>query len=114
MLVINQFPDMDADRSVGRRNYVIVLGRKRASLLYGAMVWATYLSIVIGWALGQLPVGALLGLLTLPLAVQITRGAYRYADDMESLIPIMAKNVQFCLLTPALMAVGIFLSVWLG
>jgi 1,4-dihydroxy-2-naphthoate octaprenyltransferase len=114
MLIINQFPDMEADWSVGRRNYVIILGPKRASLIYGAMVWATYLSIVVGWALGQLPLGALLGLLTFPLAVQITLGAYRHADDMESLIPVMAKNVQFCLITPALMAVGIFLSVWLG
>lgn len=114
MLVINQFPDMEADRSVGRRNYVILYGRKRASLLYGAMVWATYLSIVIGWVLGQLPLGALLGLLTIHLAVQITRGAHAYADDLENLVPIMGKNVQFCLITPALMALGIFLSVSIG
>jgi 1,4-dihydroxy-2-naphthoate octaprenyltransferase len=114
MLVINQFPDLEADRSVGRRNYVILLGRKRASLIYGAILWAMYLSIVTGWALGHLPAGALLGLLTIPLAVQTTPGAYRYADDMKRLLPILVKNAQICVITPALTAVGIFLSVWLA
>lgn len=114
LLVINQFPDVEPDRSVGRRNYVILWGRQRASLIYSAMLWATYISIIAGWALGYLPAGALLGLLTTPLAVQTSRDAYRYADDMERIEPVMAKNVQICVITPALTAVGIFLSVWLA
>jgi 1,4-dihydroxy-2-naphthoate octaprenyltransferase len=114
MLVINEFPDMEADQTVGRRNYVILLGRRHASLVYGALLWAMYTSIVIGWALSQLPAGALLGLLTIPLAVQTTQGAYQYADDMEGLLPILAKNVQICVITPALVATGLFLSAWLA
>jgi len=114
LLVINQFPDVDPDQSMGRRNYVILLGRKKASLIYGAMLWATYASIIVGWLLGQLPVGALLGLLTTPLAVQATRGAYQHAEDREQLLPVMGKNVQICVITPALTAAGIFLSAWLG
>lgn len=114
LLVINQFPDVEPDKSVGRRNYVILLGRKRASRIYAAMLWATYLSILAGWVLGHLPVGALLGLLTTPWAVQTTRDAYRYADELEELLPVLAKNVQICVITPALTAVGILLSVWLG
>jgi 1,4-dihydroxy-2-naphthoate polyprenyltransferase len=114
LLVINQFPDVEADESVGRRNYVILLGRKRASVIYAAMLWATYVSILTGWVMGHLPVGALLGLLTTPWAVQTTRDAYRHADDMERLLPVLAQNVQICVVTPALTAVGILISVWLG
>jgi 1,4-dihydroxy-2-naphthoate octaprenyltransferase len=114
LLVINQFPDVEADTSVGRRNYVILLGRKRASRIYAVMLWATYVSVLAGWVLGHLPVGALLGLLTTPWAVETTRGAYRYADDIEGLLPVLGKNVQICVITPALTAVGIFLSVWLS
>ncbi|MCL7453152.1 MAG: prenyltransferase [Anaerolineae bacterium] len=114
LLVINQFPDVEPDESVGRRNYVILLGRKRASRIYAVMLWATYVSILVGWVLGHLPVGALLGLLTTPWAVQTTRDAYRHADDIEGLLPVLAKNVQVCVLTPALTALGILLSVWLS
>jgi 1,4-dihydroxy-2-naphthoate polyprenyltransferase len=114
LLVINQFPDLEADRSVGRRNYVILLGRKRASRIYAVMLWATYVSILAGWVLGHLPAGALLGLLTVPWAVQTTRGSYRHADDIEQLLPVLAKNVQICVITPALTAVGILIAVWLG
>lgn len=114
LLVINQFPDVEADRSVGRRNYVILLGRKRASRIYAAMLWATYLSILAGWLLGHLPVWALLGLLTVPWAVQTTRGSYRHADDIEELLPVLAKNVQICVITPALTAAGILIAGWLG
>lgn len=114
ILLLNQFPDMEPDRAHGRRNLVIVVGRKRASVVHSVMLWATYASIVAGWALGHLPVGALLGLLTMPMACQVSRGAYRYADDLERLFPIQAKNINVAMLTPALMAIGIFLSVWLG
>jgi 1,4-dihydroxy-2-naphthoate polyprenyltransferase len=114
LLVINQFPDVEADESVGRRNYVILLGRKRASVIYAVMLWATYVSILTGWALGHLPGGALLGLLTIPWALQTPRDAYRWADDMDRLVPVLAKNVQICVITPGLTAVGIFLSVWLA
>jgi 1,4-dihydroxy-2-naphthoate polyprenyltransferase len=114
LLVINQFPDVEPDASVGRRNYVILLGRKRSSRIYAAMLWATYVSILAGWVLGHLPVGALLGLLTAPWAVQTTRDSYLYADDIEGLLPVLAKNVQICVITPALTAAGILISVWLG
>jgi 1,4-dihydroxy-2-naphthoate octaprenyltransferase len=113
MLILNQFPDMVADKSVGRRNYVILLGRKRAAPLYAVLLWSVYLSIVVGWALGHLPAAALLGLLTTPLAVQTSLGAYRHADDREQLLPIIGKNVWICVLTPALAALGILLAVWL-
>jgi 1,4-dihydroxy-2-naphthoate octaprenyltransferase len=114
LLVINQFPDVEADTITGRRNYVILLGRKPASRIYAVMLWATYVSILAGWGLGHLPVGALLGLLTTPWAVQTTRGSYRYADELEGLLPVLSKNVQICVIAPALTAVGILLSVWLG
>jgi 1,4-dihydroxy-2-naphthoate polyprenyltransferase len=113
-LVINQFPDLEADQSVGRRNYVILLGRKRASVLCGAILFALYVSISAGVVLRHLPAGALLGLLTIPLAVQTTRDARRYAEDRQRIVPVLAQNVQIIVLTPALTVAGILLSVWLA
>jgi 1,4-dihydroxy-2-naphthoate octaprenyltransferase len=110
LLLLNQFPDAEADESVGRRHLPIVLGRKASSLVYGLFLLLTYVSIVAGVLLGYLPVAGLLGLITLILAVPTALGAYRYADDMEKLMPYMGFNVLLNVLTPVLVAVGLFLG----
>jgi 1,4-dihydroxy-2-naphthoate octaprenyltransferase len=110
LLLLNQFPDVEADTTIGRKHFPIVIGRRKSSLIYGAFLALTYVSIVIGVVLGALPWPALLGLLTVPLAVKAGRGAYRYADDIPNLIPFMGANVQITLITPALMAIGIFIA----
>jgi 1,4-dihydroxy-2-naphthoate octaprenyltransferase len=69
-----------------------------------------YLSIVIGWLLDLLPAAALLGLLTLPLAVATALGAYRYADDVEQLVPHLGRNVLIVVLTPLLAAIGLLIA----
>ncbi|MEJ2736456.1 MAG: prenyltransferase [Anaerolineae bacterium] len=110
LLLLNQFPDVEADASVGRRHYPIVIGRKASSLIYGAFLLGTYLAIVIGWALDLLPALALLGLLTVVIAVPVSIGAYRNADDREKLMPSMGLNVLLTVLTPILTAVGLLIA----
>jgi 1,4-dihydroxy-2-naphthoate octaprenyltransferase len=110
LLLLNQFPDMEPDESVGRRHYPILIGRKASSLIYGAFLLGAYLSIVAGWALNVLPAWALLGLVTLVIAVPTAVGAYRYADDMEKLAPYLGLNVLLTVATPILVAVGLFIA----
>jgi 1,4-dihydroxy-2-naphthoate octaprenyltransferase len=110
LLLLNQFPDVEADESVGRRHYPILIGRKSSSLIYGAFLLGAYLSIVAGWALGFLPAWALLGLLTLVIAVPTALGAYRYADDLEKLAPYLGSNVILTVVTPTLAAGGMFIA----
>jgi 1,4-dihydroxy-2-naphthoate octaprenyltransferase len=110
LLLLNQFPDMEADRSVGRHNYVILLGRPRASRIYTAFMGLTYLSVIGGVLLRLLPVTALLALLTVPLAVRASRDAQRFADDPPRLIPAQGQNVMVNLLTPTLLAIGLLIG----
>ncbi len=110
LLLLNQFPDVEADRSVGRRHYPIVIGRKASSVLYAAFLGATYLSIVLGWAFGFLPAAALLGLLTLAIALPTAAGAFRYADNLERLVPYLGLNVLLTVATPLLVAIGLFIA----
>jgi 1,4-dihydroxy-2-naphthoate octaprenyltransferase len=110
LLLLNQFPDVEADRSVGRRHYPIVIGRKASSLIYGGFLLGAYLSIVVGVVLGYLPPTGLLGLLTLIIAVPAAVGAYRYAEDLPKLAPYMGFNVLLNVLTPALLAIGLFVA----
>lgn len=110
LLLLNQFPDIEADRTVGRRHLLIVAGPRTSSIVYAAMLLGAYLSIVVGWILGTLPAWALLGLLTLPLSFVAARGAYRYDGQIEQLIPHLGQNVLITLLTPLLVAIGIFIA----
>ncbi|HYA02527.1 MAG TPA: prenyltransferase [Syntrophobacteria bacterium] len=110
LLLLNQFPDVEADDGVGRRHLPIVIGRKASVWVYGGFLAATYLAIVIGVLAGMFPRTGLLALATVPLAVITTRGAARFAEDIPRLIPYMGRNVVITILTPVLLALGLFIG----
>jgi len=110
LLLLNQFPDVEADRAVGRRHFPIVIGRPASALLFAGLVAAAYLAIVLGWVARALPDLALLGLLPAPLALPLLIGVQRHADAPERLMPYMALNVGLVLSTPLLLALGVALG----
>lgn len=110
LLLLNQFPDVEADRSVGRKHFPVVIGRKASGVIYGAFNALAYLSIILGVKLGLLPKACLLALATLVLAIPATVGAIRHAEDVKRLIPFLVMNVLVNIVTPALAAVGLFVG----
>lgn len=110
LLLLNQFPDVEADASAARRHLPIVMGRKGSSDVYALLIVAAYTALIASAVSGVLPYLALLGLLTLPLGLVAVRGARRYYDQIERLVPIMARNVVLTLLLPVLMAIGLIVS----
>jgi 1,4-dihydroxy-2-naphthoate octaprenyltransferase len=108
LLLLNQFPDVEADRQFDRDHYPIRIGRRKSATLYNIFLILTYVSIIAGYLSGVLPWGALLGLVTLILAVPVMRGVIRHADDIPALIPYMTKNVILNISTPVLVALGLF------
>jgi len=110
LLLLNQFPDAEADKSVGRRHYPITIGRQKSAGIYVAFLACAYFSLLANVFAGSLPVPALLGMLTGILALPLARTVLRHADDMEKLTPAMGQNVIINIATPLLMAIGLFLS----
>jgi 1,4-dihydroxy-2-naphthoate octaprenyltransferase len=109
LLLLNQFPDADADKTVGRRHFPIIAGRKTSSYIYAAFNAAAYLVIILGVIFKVLPVWCLLGLLTILLAVPASLSAVRYADEPQKLGAAMGQNVLINILTPVLVAIGLFI-----
>jgi 1,4-dihydroxy-2-naphthoate octaprenyltransferase len=70
----------------------------------------TYLAIIFGYISGSLPLAGFLALGSIIIAVPTVRGVARFAEDMDRLIPYMARNVVIIILTPVLLAVGLFIS----
>jgi 1,4-dihydroxy-2-naphthoate octaprenyltransferase len=110
LLLLNQFPDVDADRSVGRKHYPLLIGRKKSSVIYGVFLTLSYFIIVIGIASSLLPMATGAGLLTISLAIPAFWGAYRHGDNVKELIPFLGLNVLINIITPALMTVGLLMS----
>lgn len=110
LLLLNQFPDVEADASVSRRHLPIAIGREKSSLIYAALVLDAYAALVAAVAFGVLPYMALLGLATLPLGFLVVMGVRKYHDQIERLIPVMGRNVMLTLTFPMLMAIGIIVS----
>jgi len=109
LLLLNQFPDIEADREVGRKHFPIIVGARVSSLIYGAFLLLAYASIIFGVFFEILPRFTLLGLLTIPIALAAFYAAYRYGENIKKLIPYMGLNVIIVILTPALAATGLFI-----
>jgi 1,4-dihydroxy-2-naphthoate octaprenyltransferase len=106
ILYINEFPDSEADRKVGKKTVAAVAGRERAAWGYVALLVAAYVVLAAGVVLRIFPPTVLLALLTMPLAYRSARGALRFYDDTPNLIPFMAGTIQLHLSTGLLLCLG--------
>ncbi len=109
LLLINEFPDAEADKKGGRKTLPITIGKKGAAVVYTALTIATYLWIVAGVVLKLMPAWTLLGCLTIPLALKAIAGSFN-PDNMEKLVPALGANVMVVLGTQLLMGIGYLLS----
>ena len=106
VLFINQFPDLEADRDVGKTHWVVRLGREKASRVFLLLSLFVYLSICLGVGMGILPFSSLLGLLTLPLSLKAISIVRRYYSDPPRLRPAQALTILNHLLTGLLLCLA--------
>ena len=109
LLLLNEFPDVEADGKAGRNTLPITMGKKGASRVYSVLTVVVYLWIIGGVVARVMPAFSLIALLTLPLAIKAVQGALKH-DDASKLMPAMASNVLVILLTQLLMGIGYILA----
>ncbi|MBI4651781.1 prenyltransferase [Candidatus Desantisbacteria bacterium] len=112
LLLLNEFPDAEADKKGGRKHIVIVLGPKIAAWIYTIFNLSVYIWVIFGILSGIMPVWTLLCLLTLPLAFKAIEGALKFRDNREKFIPAQGANVGMVLITQVLLAIGYLISHW--
>ncbi|MCK4367128.1 MAG: prenyltransferase [Thermoplasmata archaeon] len=110
LLLLNEFPDVEADRTDGRKHLPIVLGKQKSARIYSSVLVSIYVILLGAVVLHVLPLMALLGLATLPLALKTIAGVLKHHSDTTALIPYLGKNVVVMLSTPLLIAIGMI--VW--
>jgi 1,4-dihydroxy-2-naphthoate octaprenyltransferase len=111
LLLINQFPDMEADKQGGRKHLVIRYGIKRASYIYTFGMFVTFGIIVLMPIVGISSPWIYIALLPLPLAVKACLTAIRHGSDITKMIPALGSNIMTVLGTDLLLAVAVFIDV---
>ncbi len=111
LLLLNQFPDVEADQQVGRKHFPILIGRKASAWIFIAFLASSYLVLAAAVWQEWLPASALIALITLLPAVWLMRGVVAKANEPQALVPLMGVNVAVCHLYPLTLAAGL---IWAG
>lgn len=111
LLLLNQFPDIDADRASGRRHVPIIYGKSASLALYSFGVLMATIAIILGCTLSLLPWLSLLALLPLLLAVTVVLGLKPLLrKGSATWLPYLGRNVAMTLVTPIILGVTLFLG----
>lgn len=110
LLLLNEFPDVEADRPNGRVNVPIVFGRRKAGYLYVVLVGATVVSVLYPIAIGVLPATVAVAVLPVVLLVPVFRellsGTEPTITDDE-----LGNHIQWTQTTIVALGVGMVLAV---
>jgi 1,4-dihydroxy-2-naphthoate octaprenyltransferase len=109
LLLLNEFPDTEADSKAGRKTLPITMGKAKAGIVYSVLTVALYVWIIAGVVAAEMPVLSLIALATFPFAIKAIKGALK-PQQMDRLVPAMASNVLVVLLTQLLLGIGYILA----
>lgn len=110
LLLLNQYPDIEADAHAGRRHLPIVYGTPLANLVYGLFTAAAAAVLLFGVYYGILPGAALFALLAVTPAAVALAGAIHYHGRIGHHPQYLAANVVTAVLTPCILAGALFVS----
>ncbi|SFU76941.1 prenyltransferase [Halomonas korlensis] len=110
LLLLNQFPDLEADRRSGRRHLPIVLGLKLASRLAMVLLLGAYGLIALGQLSGALPMAVWLAWATFPAALWVVWQLPDALEERQLMLRVLSINVATLLTTLALLGIGLWLA----
>jgi 1,4-dihydroxy-2-naphthoate octaprenyltransferase len=112
LLLLNEFPDEEADREGGRRNLVLLLGRKPAALVYALAAFLVPVWILLCAILNIFPLWVLLG--ALPSILLARPLGWALGDTSRPVShAALGANVAWILATNTLLGAGLFLGAFL-
>ncbi len=109
VLLINEFPDYEADKKVNKKTLVVLCGYKKSAIIFVVAMTISYLISLILIALRILPLLALMVLITTPLAFSIIKRILRYTNT-EQLLPANLRMIQLHLIYGILASIVLFIK----
>lgn len=110
VLWINQFQDAEADAAVGKRHWVVRLGRRRSAFAHGVLFLLSYGLLLFGLIAGHLPGWTALAFLSVPAASKAVSASLRHHDQLGRLRPANIATIVTHLAASVLVAAGLVVS----
>lgn len=110
---INQFPDYQADREVGKKNLVVRLGLAKSRYLYCLIMLLSFLSVIFLAGMKGVSYLILVALLSFPLTLRAMRITVREYLRYDALIPAQALTIQTVMAQGLLLSLGLISSRFL-
>jgi 1,4-dihydroxy-2-naphthoate octaprenyltransferase len=110
LLLINEFPDVEADKAGGRLHLVIKLGKKRAAIIYNIGILFTFGTLLVIPIINLTPFWIYLALIPFPLGIKACAGLLKHMNNKQKLIPALGDNVITVLATDLLIALSILIG----
>ena len=109
LLLLNQFPDIEADKAHGRRHWAIHYGRASAARIYTGMALFSAGILAISLGLGHISLFNLIVFIPIGLSLHIGWFLMRMAarTPTQAILPNLRNNVIITLITPCLIALGV-------
>ena len=111
ILVINGFPDAQADEQVGKRTLVVRLGARRAVWAYLVYALLAYVWLAAGVWMFIHPASTLWGLLSMPLSLWAFVLLYKHADQPDRLTPAIVQTIAAAVVHGLAMSAGLLSSI---
>jgi 1,4-dihydroxy-2-naphthoate octaprenyltransferase len=112
LLLLNEFPDVEADKIANRKTLPITMGMGGAGIFYTVLTIGVYVWTIGAVAARIMPPFTLIALLTLPFAIKGIKGALN-SEDTDKLQTGQANNVLTVLITQLLLGIGYLLAGFL-
>lgn len=110
ILYINQFPDYEADRSAGKNNCVVRLGKEKAQIYFNYLLLGSFSALLLGVILQYLPLWSGLVFMTLPFALKAMHILKQYYHQKQALIPAIQNTIALHSFATILLTVAFLLS----
>ncbi len=110
LLLLNQYPDIKADKNVGRKTFPIVFGIKNSNNIYLLFLIIPYLLIIFGIINKDIPMLCFIAIFPVLLSLFSFLGAIKYNSNIAKYHKYLAANVVAAIITPLLLGITIILG----
>lgn len=107
LLLLNQYPDITADASVGRNTFPIAFGLKKSNIVYALFMTLAYSLILLFIVKGLIPSLSVIALIPMLFSLFALMGMIKYASHIAQYPQYMGANVAAAILTPLLLGISI-------
>ncbi len=110
LLLLNQYPDISADKQAGRNHLPIAYGVAKSNKIYGVTILLTIISLILLIKFLALPIIMLIALIPITFSAIALYGMDKYQQQIASHPRYLALNAVSANLTPIVIAIILFNS----